>query len=107
MQKIKKQEQEKQAVTKMIEIYCHKQHRQKKLCEECAKLKEYAYHRIDICPFMETKSFCNNCKVHCYQKEMRDQIRKVMRFSGPRMLLHDPIMAIRHVIAEKKERKQL
>ena len=31
---------------------------------------------------MEQKTFCANCKVHCYKPEMREQIRKVMRFSG-------------------------
>ena len=47
----------------------------------------YAHQRIDCCPFMESKTFCSNCSVHCYQKEQREQIRRVMRFSGPRMLL--------------------
>ena len=29
---------------------------------------------------METKTFCSNCRVHCYRSEMREEIRKVMRF---------------------------
>ena len=36
--------------------------------------------------------------VHCYQPQMREQIRQVMRYSGPRMLFHHPVMAIRHLI---------
>ena len=47
--------------------------------------------------FMETKTFCSQCKVHCYKTKQREQIRKVMRFSGPRMLFYHPIMAIRHL----------
>ena len=56
---------------------------------------------------METKTFCSNCRVHCYKLEMRERIRKVMRFSGPRMLLYHPIMAIRHVIESRKEKRRL
>jgi hypothetical protein len=29
---------------------------------------------------------------------MRERIREVMRYSGPRMLLSHPLMAIRHLI---------
>ena len=29
---------------------------------------------------MKEKTFCANCKVHCYKPEMREQIRQVMRF---------------------------
>ena len=56
---------------------------------------------------METKTFCFNCRIHCYKPEMREKIRSVMRFSGPRMLLYHPIMAIRHVIETKKEKHRL
>ncbi len=104
-----KREREKKLVSQMISIYCHKNHRTKagKLCSECKELDEYAKIRSDKCPFMETKTFCSNCKVHCYQTEMREKIRKVMIFSGPRMLLHHPITAIRHVIESNKEKRRL
>lgn len=36
---------------------------------------------------------------------MREKIRKVMRYSGPRMILYHPITAIRHVIENKKEKR--
>ena len=38
---------------------------------------------------------------------MREKIRAVMRFSGPRMIFHHPLMAICHVIETKKEKKRL
>ena len=57
--------------------------------------------------FMEQKTFCANCKVHCYKPVMREKIRAVMRFSGPRMLLHHPVWAIRHVVESKSEKKKL
>ena len=102
-----KREREKETVSLMIAIYCRKKHGCKELCAECAALDAYARQRSDKCPFMETKTFCSNCKVHCYQKDMREKIRQVMRFSGPRMVIHHPVMAIRHVIESKKEKKRL
>ena len=102
-----KREREKVIVTQMIELYCRKKHGGKCLCPECAELAEYARLRSDKCPFMETKTFCANCKVHCYKPAMREKIRAVMRFSGPRMLFYHPVAAVRHVIEMKKEKKKL
>ena len=95
----KKRADEKLLVSEMIALYCRRQHKTPKgtLCPECRQLHDYALMRIDKCPFMETKTFCSQCKVHCYKKDKREQIRKVMRFSGPRMLVYHPIMAIRHL----------
>lgn len=103
-----KREREKSTVFLMIHIYCNKNHGTKKiLCSECEKLYQYAMLRSDKCPFMETKTFCSNCRVHCYKPEMREKIREVMRFSGPRMIFYHPIMALRHLIESKKEKKRL
>lgn len=103
-----RREREKQTVSYMIALYCRKKHgRRDGLCSDCAALDAYARQRSDKCPFMETKTFCSNCRVHCYRPEMRDQIRTVMRFSGSRMLFVHPVMAVRHVIESKKEKKRL
>ena len=102
-----KREREKVSVSRMIALYCRKNHGGKTLCPDCAALDAYARQRSDKCPFMETKTFCSNCRVHCYQPEMREKIRAVMRFSGPRMLFHHPIPAIRHMIESHKEKRRL
>ena len=110
-----KREREKAMVSQMIALYCKKQHGGKRgLCPECVALDAYARERSDKCPFMETKTFCSNCSVHCYEKadskigaEMREKIRVVMRFSGPRMIFHHPAAAVRHVLETKKEKKRL
>ena len=103
-----KREREKKIVSQMIALYCKKKHGGKKeLCTECEELMQYAKLRSDKCPFMETKTFCSNCKVHCYKPEMREKIREVMRFSGPRMIFTHPITAVRHVIESKKEKRRL
>ena len=104
-----KREKEKFMVEQMIGLYCRKNHKTEKgqMCPECKELAEYAKSRSDNCPFMENKTFCSNCKVHCYKPEMREKIRKVMRFSGPRMIFVHPVMAIKHVVCTIREKKRL
>lgn len=103
----KKREREKKIVSEMIRLYCRGNHGGRELCPECRELLEYACMRSDKCPFMESKTFCANCRVHCYRPEMREKIRKVMRWSGPRIALIHPIAAIRHLIETKREKKRL
>lgn len=62
------------------------------------ELKKYSANRISKCPRIVEKTFCSTCKIHCYNKEYREQIKRVMRYSGPRMLLHHPILAINHAL---------
>ncbi len=103
-----KRQREKRVVGEMIALYCRRKHKTKGgLCPQCAALAEYAGQRSDRCPFMEHKTFCSNCKVHCYKPEMRRQIRLVMRFAGPRMLLRHPVLAVRHVAETIREKKRL
>lgn len=95
----KKRRQEKATVGSMIQIYCHGVHKTKRgtLCDACTTLRDYADLRTEKCPFMETKTFCSACKVHCYSKEMQNEIKQVMRYAGPRMLFVHPVLALRHV----------
>lgn len=103
-----KREREKRMVSQMIALYCRKKHHTRgDLCPQCAALDAYAKMRADKCPFMETKTFCSNCRIHCYKLDMRAKIREVMRFAGPRMILHHPVAAIRHVVETKKEQRRL
>ncbi len=103
-----KREREKRMVSQMIALYCRKKHRTRGgLCPQCAALDAYAKMRADKCPFMETKTFCSNCRIHCYKPDMRAKIREVMRFAGPRMILHHPVAAIRHVVETRKEQRRL
>ena len=99
---------EKMLVSEMIALYCRKQHHTLRgsLCPECQQLHDYALARIEHCPFMETKTFCSACKVHCYQPEMREKIRTVMRWAGPRMLPVHPVLSIKHVIVTMKARHE-
>jgi hypothetical protein len=40
---------------------------------------------------------CAKCPVHCYRPELRERIRAVMRYAGPRMLFRHPRLAILHL----------
>ena len=106
-----KRRKEQYVVEEMIRLYCRKNHKgydrkAGKMCPACWELTEYARLRSEKCPFMENKTFCSNCSVHCYKPEMREKIRQVMRFSGPRMLLYHPVLAIWHVACSIKEKKK-
>jgi len=90
---------------KMMELYCRKKHGGKTLCKDCTELFEYATIRSEKCTFKGTKTYCKNCMVQCYRPEMREKIRKVMRFSGPRMIFYAPVLVLKHLIAGKKGKK--
>jgi hypothetical protein len=87
-------------VAVMIRQYCRrlKHNDGEELCADCAELLSYAEQSLDRCPFQEGKTTCANCQVHCYKPNMREKIREVMRIIGPRMILTNPIMALRHAI---------
>jgi hypothetical protein len=90
--------QEKNTVSIMIDFYCKRNHNTFNglLCSECAELKIYANERLDKCTFGDNKPACSKCLVHCYKPIMREQIRKIMRYSGPRMIYAFPIHYIKH-----------
>jgi hypothetical protein len=90
---------ERQTITAMLEIYCKDQHDcNGNLCPECQELLEYSIGRLDHCPFQENKPTCAKCQVHCYKPAMREKVRRVMRYAGPRMLQQHPLLAVRHLV---------
>ena len=97
---------EKKVVKKMITLYCNAKHNTNgELCSSCSELNEYAFTRLDRCPFGEQKPTCGSCSIHCYKPAMKEHIKKVMQFAGPRMLLFSPIDTIRHFFKEYKRKR--
>lgn len=80
----------------MIAMYCRHHHGGGELCAECAALGEYARRRLERCVFGDAKPTCANCVVHCYKPDMRERVRVMMRWSGPRMIFRHPVLAIVH-----------
>ena len=95
----KRMNREASTIKAMIRIYCHHHHGTKeKLCRDCDQLLRYAFVRLKNCPFQEKKTTCGKCPIHCYKPEMRQKIKEVMRYVGPRMMLHHPIMGLMHTL---------
>jgi len=82
----------------MVRHYCRLHHGgSEELCDDCRQLLDYAARRLDRCPFQEGKTTCARCPVHCYKPAMRKNVRMVMGAIGPRMILTNPLMALRHL----------
>jgi hypothetical protein len=91
--------QEIKTVGLMIELFCRGQHGGKNaLCPKCRELLEYALKRLEKCPLQDNKPKCSKCTVHCYKPDMREKIKAVMKYSGPRMLYCHPILTGRHYL---------
>jgi len=96
---------ERQTVSAMIALYCREQHgTEGRLYDDCRQLEEYARLRLKYCPFQENKTTCGNCPIHCYKPGMREKIRTVMRYAGPRMIWHHPLLALGHMIDGRRKK---
>lgn len=84
----------------MVRMYCRAHHgaHDSGLCPDCSELRDYAGRRLQRCLFGEDKPTCANCTVHCYKASMRERVRQVMAWAGPRMALRHPILAAWHLI---------
>ncbi|MFT6925720.1 MAG: hypothetical protein ACJAZP_001309 [Psychromonas sp.] len=92
----------------MVTIYCQKHHGaavtisgQKTVCASCTEFLLYANEKLDRCPYGQHKPTCNKCPIHCYKKAQREQARIIMRYAGPRMLFKHPILAVKHMMAQR------
>lgn len=95
------------SIQTMIRIACRNLHGGgKALCAGCEELRAYAERRLEKCPFAEEKPTCVKCPVHCYEAAMRERVRQVMRYAGPRMLLRHPILALLHLRDERRPLSQ-
>jgi hypothetical protein len=91
---------EKNTIRAMVEIFCRGNHPAAggRLCAECETLLDYAFARLDRCPFGAEKPPCAKCTVHCYKPSLRERVKTVMRYAGPRMLWKHPILSLLHQI---------
>lgn len=89
-------------IEKMISLYEKAHPAPNDSLDYYQKLFSYAINRLEKCRYGEDKPACKQCPIHCYQPKMREQMKLVMRWSGPKMLLHHPILAIRHLLDDRK-----
>lgn len=93
-------DQEKRIIAVMVRVYCQAHHQEGILCDGCSELLIYANMRLDRCSFAENKPSCRKCPHHCYNPNMRERIRAVMKYAGPRMIYLHPITALKHILLE-------
>ena len=91
-------ENEKAVVAKMIRLYYRRKLGLLEPSTEELELLSYAERRLPHCKFGEQKPACKRCPIHCYRSDMRAKIREVMRWAGPRMIIYDPVAAIKHIL---------
>jgi hypothetical protein len=93
---------EERTIAAMIELYCRDRHAASgggdPPCADCAELLAYARLRLDRCRYGTEKPTCSACPTHCYKPAMRERVREVMRYSGPRMLKRHPVLAVAHLV---------
>lgn len=93
-------------VQAMLRLYCRRHHGSRTLCQDCTTLWDYARARVESCPFCPDKPTCVHCPVHCYKASMRERIRGVMRYAGPRMLWRHPWLALWHLWDGRQDRRR-
>jgi len=104
---------EKRTVFCMIRLWCrHQKHEAipnkkgaktvKDLCPDCFNLYAYAEKKLSNCRYGLEKPVCSSCNTHCYQSGKREDIRQVMRYAGPRMMVHHPLRALVYLIRKRR-----
>lgn len=92
-------EREKKTLMTMMVLYCRDHHMtQAELCPDCEELQKYAQNRLAQCHYGTDKPKCSACPTHCYKPSMREAVREVMRYAGPRMVMRHPVLALGHTM---------
>lgn len=90
----------------MIVLYCRQNHLvresnavygNKLICLDCRNLLDYALIKIDNCRYGNLKPDCSSCTTHCYKHDMQTFVKKVMRYSGPRMIFYHPLTSLLYI----------
>jgi hypothetical protein len=99
---------EERTMAAMVRMYCRDHHgcvapeeaahAGVSVCGECEELLAYARLRLERCRYGPDKPTCASCPTHCYRPAMRERVREVMRYSGPRMVRRHPVLAVAHLV---------
>jgi hypothetical protein len=99
---------EERTIAVMVAMYCRDHHAHGRphgaaeLCPDCAALAGYARRRLAGCRYGAGKPACAGCPTHCYAPAMREQVRTVMRYAGPRMIREHPVLAVAHLAGRRR-----
>jgi len=98
----KRIQREKQTIQKMLKLYERKHPLANASPGHYQQLFDYASKRLDRCAYGEQKPACKHCPIHCYQPAKREEMKQIMRWGGPRMLFHHPILTVLHLIDDRR-----
>lgn len=91
-------EREKRTIALMIRLYCRHKLKQRTPDAEHQALIDYCQRRLDQCRWLDAKPACRYCPSHCYAQQQREEVRRIMRWMGPRMVLYAPMEVVRHLL---------
>ena len=97
----KRQNKDIRLIGKFVQIYCRDCHGADRrdsfplpsgldsilICPECVRFMEYVVEKRIKCPLEFEKPSCKKCRIHCYAAAEREKIRKIMAYSGRKMIL--------------------
>ncbi len=98
----KRIEREKKTIQKMLNLYEQNNPAADKTPEHYQSLFSYASKRLDRCAFGNEKPACKHCPIHCYQPARREEMKRIMRWAGHRMLFRHPILTMLHLIDDRR-----
>lgn len=88
-----------ETLEKMTRLYCRARHGGAPLCPACLELLAAAGERLRRCP-RDPKPSCRRCPANCWPARLRERLREVMRYSGPRLPLRHPLLALKHYLKD-------
>lgn len=83
----------KQLLDIMFDIYI-KDHESEK--DSMESLRLYSHNRLENCQNKDKRNFCSSCSIRCFSKNRREDIKRVMKYSGPRLIFYRPLALLRH-----------
>ena len=91
---------EKENIKASFAVYCNANHDTKdgKLCPKCTALLTNVLLKIGKCKYGITKPLCDHCDEQCFGEAANKTFMEIMDGSRKGMLLHHPMMTVRHKI---------
>lgn len=68
------------------------------LCADCSCFVQYATLKRFKCPLEAEKPSCKHCRIHCYAPEQRALVKKIMAWSGRRMIMRGRLDYLWHYL---------
>ena len=90
-------QEEKQFFSHMVHYFCKWSQGSEQICLGCEQLLEYAYDRLDRCPYGSRKPTCFRCTSSCFRADMRKRKEDVVRTTLAKMVFLHPVLLFKHI----------